>query len=155
MAAQKVLLAYNHTPHDRKALAFVTETFAGRGDVSVTLFNTYPPLPQIDFDSSPELNKLRVGLATLQGELEERESGLKAAREILVKNGFNDSQVDHVFKQRSKSIPDEIIDAAKQGGYGVIVLSGREAGKVTRMLSRSVRERVLASVVGITVCIAK
>ncbi|MFO7783933.1 MAG: universal stress protein [Thermodesulfobacteriota bacterium] len=155
MAAQKILVPYNHTPHDRKALNFVIETFAGRGDVSVTLFNTYPPLPEFDMDSSPELGKLRSGLAALQEELDERESGLKSSRELMLKNNFEDNQVDYVFKQREKSIPDEILDAVNRGGYTVIVLSGRGTGRVTRILSRSVRERILGAVEGVTVCIAK
>ncbi len=155
MAAQKILVPYNHTPHDRKALNFVIESFAGRGDVSVTLFNTYPPLPEIDMDSNPELGKLRRGLTALQDELDERESGLESSRELLLKSGFDNDQVDYVFKQREKSIPDEILDVANNGGYTVIVLSGRETGRVTRILSRSVRERILGAVEGITVCIAK
>ncbi len=155
MAAQKILLAYNHTPHDKKALDFVIETFGGREDVSVTLFNTYPPVPQIDLESSPELGKLRRGLTALQKELDERKSGLKSSRELMLKNSFEDDQVDYVFKQREKSIPDEILDAANKGGYTLIVLSGRETGRVTRILSRSVRERILGAVEGITVCIAK
>jgi hypothetical protein len=155
MAAQKILLAYNHAPHDRKALNFVMETFAHRGDVSVTLFNTYPPLPQIDMESSPELAKLRSGLAALQEELTERESGLKSSRELLIENGFDEDQVDYVFRQREKSIPDEIVDQARGGGYSVIVLSGRVTGRVTRILSRSVHQRVLGAVEDITVCISK
>ncbi|MCF8061820.1 MAG: universal stress protein [Deltaproteobacteria bacterium] len=155
MAAQKILLPYNHTPQDRKALSFVIETFGQRGEVQITLFNTYAPLPEIDMSSSPELGKLRGGLAALQEEFRERESGLKVTRHFLLQNGFNDEQVDYVFMKREKSIPEDILDAANRGHYDVIVLSGREAGRVARMLSRSVHERILRAAAGITVCIAK
>mgnify|MGYP001119873872 CR=1 FL=1 len=69
MAAQRILLAYNHGSHDKKALSFVIEAFAHQEEVQVTLINIYAPLPQIDMASSPEMSKIRDRLATLQAEL--------------------------------------------------------------------------------------
>lgn len=155
MTARKILLAYNHASHDKKALSFVIEAFANREEVQVTLINVYAPLPRIDMASSPEMSKIRDRLAGLQAELEERESVLKSTREQLLQNGFREDQVDYVFKQREHSIPEEILEIAKKKHCDVLVLSGRESGRVSRMLSRSVHERILGSVSGITVCIAK
>ncbi len=157
MTTRKILLPYNHTPQDRKALNFVIETFRERGEVRITLFNTYAPLPEIEMASSPELGKLRGGLAALQEEFRERESGLKATRDFILQNGFHPEQVDYVLMKREQSIPDDILDTAHRGHYDVIVLSGREreSRRVARMLSRSVHERVLRAATGVTVCIAK
>ena len=157
MEPQKILLPYNHTPHDQKALDFVIRTFAqrGEGEVRITLFNSYAPLPRIDMASSPECAKLRDGLTALQEEFRERESGMEATRGYLLQNGFNDQQVDYLFVQREKSIPDDILDTARKGRYDMIVLSGRASGRVTRMLSRSIRERVLGAADNVTVCVAK
>ena len=80
---------------------------------------------------------------------------MKSTREYLVQNGFREDRVDYVFKQREQSIPAEILGVAKKKHCDVIVLSGRESGRVNRMLSRSVHERILGSASGITVCIAK
>ncbi len=155
MNVQKILLPYNHTPHDRKALNFVIDTFSKRGDVQVTLINIYAPLPQIDMASSPEMAKIRDRLTSLQEEIQGRESALETTRIFLLQKGFREDQVDYIFKERKQSIPDEILSAAQKGHYDVIVLSAKDRGRVTQMLSRSVHERLLGRVAGVTICIAK
>jgi hypothetical protein len=152
MATQKILVPYNFTSHEEKALDFVVGTFANREDIQLTLFNAYTPLPTIDMDASPELSKMRPGLAALSGELREKEAGLKSAKEYLVQNGFSEEQIDYVFKERSKSVSDEIIEAVTKGHYRVLVLSRQP--KVRRLFGRGTHTKVLASLKDITICIA-
>jgi len=45
MARQKILLPYNFTQNDRKALNFVIRTFPKGTEVEITLFNAYIPAP--------------------------------------------------------------------------------------------------------------
>lgn len=155
MAVQKILVPFNHTVYDEKALDFLIFAFSNRDDARVTLFNTYTPLPEIDMVSNPELAKLKDGMISLQEEIQEREAGLKATKEHLLENGFIDEQVDCVFKKREKSIPDEIADMVYKNHYRVVILSGKGTGWVNRLFSRSVRDRILAMLKDVTICIAR
>jgi len=48
MASEKILLPYNFTGYDQRALDFVIRTFSHLKDVEVTLFHTDTPVPEID-----------------------------------------------------------------------------------------------------------
>lgn len=77
---------------------------------------------------------------------------MKSAKDFLVENGFSESQVSYVFRERHRAIADEIIDQATKGHYHILVLS-RQAGKVSRMFARSVHTSILSTLKGVTVCI--
>ena len=153
MAAQKILMPYNFTAYEEKALDFVINTFSRRKDVKITLFNTYTPLPEINMEASPEMGKMRTGIASLSQELKDKEAGLISAKHHLVENGFSEDQIDYVFAEKKKNIADEIIETVLRGHYRVLVLS-RQAGKANRLFARSVHTRILSALKDITICIA-
>ena len=62
MARQKILMPYNFTASDSKVLDFLVKNFSHREDVSITLFNAYTPLPEIDVKGNPELKKMTGGM---------------------------------------------------------------------------------------------
>ena len=152
MAIQKILLPYNFTPDEERVLRFVIYTLARKKDVEITLFHAYTPLPEIDVKGSPVLAKMKVPILSLTEELREKEKGLESARQYLLENGFTEGKVDYIFKKREKSVVDEIIETVKEGRYRGLVLS-RRPGKVKRMFSRGVHEKVLSSLKDVTVCI--
>ena len=153
MARQRILVPYNFTASDNKAVDFVVDTYAHRNDVKITLFSTYAPLPKIDMDDSPVLYKMRNGMAYLSEDIKQREAGLKSIKEYLLEEGFSDDQVDYVFKEREKPILDEILGAVSKGHYKVLVLS-RQSGKATRLFARSLHEKMVQTLKDITICIA-
>ena len=152
MVAPRILLPYNFTTYDEKALDFVIKTFANQKDAKITLFYTYTPLPELDMES-PVLKQMKGAVRSLSKELSEKETGLESARESLLRSGFSADQVDYIFKKRVKSIADEIIETASKGHYTVLVLS-RQPGKATRLFARSVHNKVLAVLKNVTICIA-
>jgi hypothetical protein len=152
MALQKILVPYNFTAHDQKALDFLINTYLNREDVQITLFHAYTPLPPVDFEANPEIKKMGVGITFLSEEVRRKEEGMKAAKDFLVENGFSGNQVSYVFKERQRVVADEIIELATKGHYRVLVLS-QQVGKVSRMFSRSVHARILSTLKGVTVCI--
>lgn len=152
MATQKILLPYNFTAYEEKALDFIIKTWANREDVQVTLFNAYTPLPVVDMDASPELGKMRSAMASLSKELREKEEGLRSAKDFLATSGFSGDQIDYIFREREKPVAEEIIDTVNKGHYRILVLS-RQPGKVTRLFARSVHNRVLSALKGVTICI--
>jgi hypothetical protein len=152
MALQKILVPYNFTAYDKKAMDFLINTYLNREDVQVTLFHAYAPLPPVDLEANPEMKKMGVGMAFLSDEVQRKEEGMRAAKGFLVENGFSPAQVGYVFKERQRAVADEIIELATKGHYRVLILSQR-AGKLGRMFSRSVHARILSTLRGVTVCI--
>lgn len=152
MTIHKILVPYNFSSTDEKALIFIINTYADCPDVKITLFHAYTPLPEVDVSANPEIRKMVGGMTHLNNEIKEKEAGLKAARNHLLDYGFAAQAVDFVFKKKSKSSADEIIDQVTKGGYNVLVLS-RKPGIVSQFFARSIHNRVLAVLTGVAVCI--
>lgn len=152
MATQKILLPYNFTNYDQKALDFVIRTFAHVEDVEVTLFNSYTSVPEIKTNDSPIMDKLKGNLTYLSQRIREQEEGLKVAKRNLLENGFSEDQIHYVFKPRNKDIAGEIIDLASSGRYDLIVIN-RKPGKVTRFFTGSVLNKVASALKDTTICL--
>jgi hypothetical protein len=153
MAGLKVLVPYDFKPYEEKSLDLLVNAFGNQKDIKITLFNAYAPLPEVDMDASPELEKMRAPIISLSEELRRKEDGLVSAKNHLIENGFEEDQVDYVFKQREKDLVQEIAETLLHGHYRVVVLTRRPA-KVTRLFSRSVHSRLLSVVKDVIVCIA-
>jgi hypothetical protein len=153
MTVVRILVPYNFAPHERRALDFVVSTFVGQQNAKITLFHAYTPLPVVDMDASPELGKMRGAMVTLSKELAEKEASIKATEKYLVDSGFSDDQLDYVFREKEKSISDEIADMATKGHYKIIVLSPTPV-RVARLFSRSTYSKLISSLKDITICIA-
>lgn len=151
MTTFRILLPYNYSPNDQKAIRFVIEAFGRQPETSVTLFHAYTPLPKIDVSASPENVKMRSGMTYLAAELKEKEEALNVIGDMLVESGFNRNAVTCVFQKRVKAAAEEIVD--KVAGCNVLVLS-RGAGKVTHFFTRSIFARVVAALRGVTICVA-
>ena len=152
MAIQKILLPYNFTNHDEKALEFVMEAFCHIEASEVTLFNAYTPLPEITATDSSITGKLRGNLGYLSQKITERESELNDVRLRLIQHGFGENCVKTSFKPRKKDIAGEIIETAMGEKFDVIVLNRKHA-RVTRFFSGSVSTKVMVSLKDTTVCV--
>lgn len=151
MATFRILLPYNYSPNDQKALRFAIDAFSGERKNRFTLFHAYTPIPDVDVTASPENVKMRSGMAYLAAELKEKENALKAVADRLRGNGIDGEAVTCLFKKRVKSAAEEIVDAAS--GHNAIVLS-RGAGRVTHLFTRSIYARVVEGLKGVTICVA-
>ncbi len=149
----KILLPYNFTSHNQKAVDFVIQTFAREPEAFVTMFHAYAQLPEIDLAANPEMSKLRSPMISIAQDLREKEATLNALMEQLVKKGFSRHKVDCIFQKREKSVSDAIIKIIKKEGYQVVVLV-RSPGKVFRMLGRGVSSKIVTSLTDVAVCIA-
>ena len=152
MATQKILVTYNFTSYDQKALDFVIRTFVHLKDVEVTLLNIYTPVPKIESRESPVMAKFQRNLDYLAQKVKEQEGGLQEARQYLVQNGFTENQVSYLYKPRKKDIIGEIVDIATQDNFNIVVMN-RKPGKVTRFFTGSVFSKVVSALKDKTVCI--
>jgi len=141
MAGRKVLVPYNFTANDEKALDFVIRKFAPEGDVAVILFNAYTPVPEVQVRNNPIMDRMSANLAYLRQKVREQEEELKGAKKRLVQNGFSEDRVDCVFKPMRKDVAREVVDLARKERCDVVVVN-RNPANIKRFFTISVAERV-------------
>ncbi|AOY59456.1 MULTISPECIES: universal stress protein [Desulfococcus] len=152
MTKQKVLVPYNFTENDRKAVDFVIRMFAPREDVAVTLFSAYTPAPEIETRNNTIMEKMRQNLTYLRQRISEQEDKIKAVRDRLVENGFSRDRVSYLFTPVKKDISQDIVDLAQSDGFNVIVLN-RTSGKISRFFTGHVFQKVVMGVEDVVVLI--
>jgi nucleotide-binding universal stress UspA family protein len=152
MDIKTILLPYNFTDLDKKALEFVSQTFSHVQEVEVTLFNVYTPVPSITKTDSPVMIKMQENVTYLNQLIAEQEEALNKARETLMSNGFSENRVKIVFKPKNKDIASHIIETAMNEQYNVVVIN-RKSSRVSRFFTGSVFNKVVSTLKGITICI--
>ena len=152
MANQKILIPYNFTAMDQKALDFAINTFKDHHGTGITLFHIYIPLPKIETSASTVMGRLSSSMHFLTNELKGKEKAIQAGKQYLVDRGFSDARVDHIFRPRTKHVAEEIIETATDGNYQVIILSCRPY-RITRAFVQSIHNKVIASLQDRAVCI--
>ena len=152
MAGQKLLLPYNFTSYDQKALEFIINMFAHVEEIEITLFHAYTPLPSVEVDSNSITGKLRANISYLNTKITEQEFALQSVKEKLIDQGISDSKIKCVFKPRKKDRAAEIISLHANKRFDYSVLS-RKPGTVSRFFTGSVHNKVVAALKDVTVCI--
>lgn len=152
MATRKLLLPYNFTHLDQKALDFVIDTFGKIEDVTVTVFNAYTPIPEIATEATSVTSKLKGSLSYLSQKIKEGETALNSVKDKLVEGGFPEKQVNCIFRPRKRDIASEIIDLVTSDHFDTIVLN-RKPARVTRFFSGSISHKVVMALKDVTVCI--
>jgi len=153
MAIEKILLPYNFTQIDQKAVNFVIETFVHLKDIAaITVFNAYTAAPEIETPATAVTGRLKGSMSYLAQKISEQENELKVVKQKFIQGGFAANKINTVFKPRKKDIASEIMELALKDKYDVIVLNRKHA-KVTRFFSGSVSHKVTMSLQGTTVCI--
>ncbi|MGD2188132.1 MAG: universal stress protein [Desulfobacterales bacterium] len=152
MAIQKLLLPYNFTSFDQKALDFVINTFGKSKKVEITIFNAYTPIPEIDTAATSITAKLKGSLSYLNQRISEQEAELQSIKQKMVEKGFDDGLVHTVFQPRKKEVAAEIVDMATDHKFDVIVIS-HKPGKATRFFTGSRYNKVISALKDVTVCV--
>ena len=152
MAIQKILVAYNFTNLDQKALDFVTNAFVHLEGVEITIFHAFTPVPDIETQTSVVTGKLKGSLTYLSQQIMKRENDLKRVTEKLAANGFDESRIHTIFKPRKKDIATEIISLTRETKFDAIVLNHKIA-RVVRFFSGSVSNKVVMTLKDTAVCI--
>ena len=152
MATQKVLLPYNFTTHDRKAMDFVIRFFAHQKDIAVTIFAAYIHVPEIKTGGEPLMEKLNSGLIHLQQQNSDREANLKDAVQVLIKGGFSKDNVSFVFKPRKRNIASEIIQLVKNEHYNIVVVN-HKPGKATHFFTGNAFNKIKNALSDTCICV--
>lgn len=152
MATQKILLPFNFTMQDQKAVDFVIHTFARNEEAELTIFNAYAAVPEIETQDTSVMGKLKSNLSYLSQKITQQESELKTIRQKLVHAGFGEQRLHTIFRPRKKDIATEIIELAVEDHFNVVVINHRP-GKVTRFFTGSVFNKVVTALKDTTVCV--
>ena len=152
MAIKKILVAYNFSHLDQKAIEFVTNTFGHIDGVEITFFHAYTPIPEIETQASNVTGKLRTSLSYLSQQIMQRENDLKTITGNLSQTDLANSRIHTIFRPRKKDIASEIINLNRDINFDAIVLN-RKASRVTRFFSGSVSHKVVMTLKETTVCI--
>lgn len=152
MDYDKILLPYNFTSFDKRALDFVIHTFSDKKEAEVTLFNAYITAPIIEMRGSPIMEKMKDNLGYLTQRVKEQKDELHVIKNNLLVKGFSENRVNIVFEPKKKDIAGDIIDLVQKGRYNVLVLN-RKPGKIARFFAGSVSSRVVAALKDTAVCI--
>ena len=147
-----LLVPYNFTRQDQKALDFLIQTFAHLPNAVITLFYSYTPVPEISMRENPIMEKVRGNLSYLNQAIKAQQESLEQAKAHLAAKGFAADRIHTLFKPRKKDVASEILDLNKDQSFDMIVLN-RNPGKVTRFFSGSVFNKVIQAVRGTTVCV--
>ncbi len=152
MKHEKVLVPYNFTNYDQKALDFVIRTFANSPDAEITLFAAHTPVPRLDVGASPVMDRLKGSLNYLENQKREQETALKQAANILIEGGFGEEQVHPLFVPRKKDVAADIIELVQKDDYGIVVLNHKR-GKATNFFTGSVYSKVVNALKDTTICV--
>ena len=152
MKSEKVLVPYNFTHYDQKALDFVIRTFSTSTDADVTLFAAHTPVPQIDVGASPIMDRLKGSLNYLQNQKKEQASALRQAVQILIEAGFAEQRVRPLFVPKRKDVAAEIVALVRKNGYTLVVLNHQQ-GKVTHFFTGNVYNKVISALKDTTICV--
>ena len=157
---KNILVAVDDSEQSVRAVQYVGSLLRDTRDVSVTLFHVLNPMPRelMEHGGSeiPEIED-RLG-AQLRKDQEDwiRSEGaieyplLLKALEGLGKTGFPIDRVMLKFGYE-RDIVDTIIDEARFGGYGTIVVTRHETPGAKRLFGNGVTDRVLREVSGVAI----
>jgi len=143
----KILIPYNFSPNDRKAVDFAGQRYSERQGVAVTLFHAYTPVPEMDIRDSPIMKKVIHNASVLLLQQDERKGALEAARNQLMNHGISGQHVHCIFRPVREDVATDIIRLWKDGKFDVVVLN-RNPGNIVNFFSRSISKRIVRHIEG-------
>jgi len=144
MERKKILVPYNFTRNDQKALDFVIQRYGQDGNVEITLFHAYTPVPEIDVGDKTVMKRLNSNLSYLRQKINELEIEFGKAKERLIQSGFAGEKVGCTFKPLKGDLPQEIIKQVKSGGFSTIVLN-YNPNKIKGFFTMSTSKKIMKS----------
>ena len=100
MDEKKVLLPYNFTESDEKALDFVMENYAENKNIIVTVLHFYSQVPEIVLNRNSVMEKMSDGMHYLRARSKEQEEKIIAVKQRLLDNGLGN--VNYLFSPKKK-----------------------------------------------------
>ncbi|HSB45069.1 MAG TPA: universal stress protein [Nitrospira sp.] len=157
---KKILVTVDDSDQSVRAMHYVGSLLRDTHDVGVTLFHVLKPMPrelmehggseipEIEDHLGTQLRKDQEDWVRMEGAIEY--PILLKALERLGQTGFPIEQVTLKFGHE-RDIADTIIDEARSGGYGTIVVTRQETSSVKRLFGNGIIDRLLRDVSGVAI----
>jgi nucleotide-binding universal stress UspA family protein len=160
----RILIAVDGSEHSARALRYVGTLLRDTRDVQITLFHVLKPMPRALLEhggSEDPAEEIRLA-KKLQ---EDQDSWVRAesvfespilvtALELFGKTGFPLDRVALKFGHED-DIAHTILDEARTGGYGTIVMSRHASNAIKRFFGGSITDQLLRDASGFTLWIVE
>ena len=150
-----VLLAYDCSPAALRAVEYVGQMFGRVENAKVTILSIYDKVPSADMSDTVYTRQVKERISVLERDKEKGRLVLDEAKKQLVRMGVAEDRVEVIYIEKKKSVPKQIIDEVKKGGYGTVVLGRRGESNVKHMLFGSVAGSVVGNLTGATVVVVE
>lgn len=151
MDEKKILLPYNFKKDDKKGIDFIIQNYAGLEKVSITVFHSHPPIPEIVVNKDSVMNRMSSSIHYLRLYSVEQEAKVRKVKETLMAGGFTSKQVNYLYIPKNRDVAGEIAILVRDEGYNIVVLN--HSGGVKGFFKTSVFNKVVTSVKGICVVV--
>ena len=151
-SARKILIAVDESDQSACAVQYVGSLLRETQDVSVTLFHVLKPMPrelmehggsedpEVEHHLGEQLRKGQEEWVRTEGAIEY--PILVKALERLGQTGFPIDRVTLKFGHE-RDIADTIVDEARAGGYGTVVVTRHGTSGSKRLFGQSITDRLL------------
>ncbi len=150
-----VLLAYDNSQSALRAVEYVGQIFSNVEGAKVTVYSVYEKVPSADMADTHFTGQVKGRIRALEREKEKGRMHMDEAKKHLMRQGFKEEQISMIYTERKRSIPKQIIDEVKKGGYGTVVLGRRGQSNIRQMLFGSVSGTVISNLTGATICVVE
>ena len=157
---KKILIVVEDSDQSIRSARYVGSLLRDTKEVGVTLFHVLKPMPRELMEhggsEDPEIeDRLGVQLRKDQEDWVRTESAIEypillKVLEPLGQTGFPLDRVTLKFGHE-RDIADTIIDEAKSGGYGTIVVTRHESTGTKRFLGNGIVDRLLREMSGVAI----
>lgn len=156
--AKKILIALDDSQNAMRAVDFVGAHFMG--DSEITLLSVLPDTETLCAMQSPELTPYfldqQASFCALENKKKELiDQTLQEARRRLVNRGFATGAVIIKAQKREKGIARDIIQEAKTGGYGLVVLGKTGLSGIREFFMGSTAQKVVQGAKGTSVLLVE
>ncbi len=138
----KVLVPYNFTVNDEKAIEFVGHRYAGKSEAEITLFHAFSQPPEVDIRKDPIMVKINRNLSYLRQQHEKKKNALGNVKKELMIRGIADHRIHCLFQPIGHDIAEDIIRLWEIKKFDVVVLN-RNPGNIINYFSRSISKRIV------------
>ncbi len=144
---QRILVAFDDSENAMRAVEFIAESFTK--EHKITLFSVIPDTSAICDMNSPSLTPYFISKQAEFCALEDQKKelvneALQNAKEVLLKAGFDKSNITIKPQTRKKGIARDILNEA-HSGYDTIVLGRRGLSGIREFVLGSISQKVLHS----------
>ena len=158
---RRILVGVHDKYCSMRAVEYLGKQYSLTDDLEVLLVHVFPNLPAMFWDeghilTDTERSERKKVVDTWVAKQQEMiEPILQSMIRHLVKSGLRQEQVKMKFISGSVDVADSLLDEAKEGGFGTILLGrcGLQEGK--RLLVGSIPSKLIQNAAGRAVCIVQ